>query len=168
MPKKKALEPRPIDKVGLKFVARYRKTRNIHQAAEAAGIPKSRAVSYFHRLEIQDEIDRQEEAVRQERAVQEVEFENLTNPLIETELIKMLRLDEKEHGTLKLDAIRLALVVNGRIKNGGLMSIETGKQADDDSVARPSGFYQAIVNVHHDAAPLVPDGTTSAVPPIHT
>lgn len=156
------LENPPLTKQDLKFCTfwrQYRGTKGIYQAAERAGIPKTRALKTFERQDIQDEIERQDEAVRMERAKQEVVVEKLHGDLIDRELVKVIMLDEKTHGGTKLEGIRLGLVALGRIQAGNTRSL-TGKGDDGDDLGSRGvvNCYQAIVRVNSDAEEILPGG----------
>lgn len=147
-------EAKPLTRDELRMVSEFRKYRDIYKAAEKSGIAKNQAVRVFNKPEFQEELDRQDETVRLERARQQVDAEKLTNELIDSELTKVLRLDAKEHGTLKMDAIRTALVVNGRIQSGTMRSLEVGAQRenDDGDTVKTGTVYQALFQ---PAAPAV-------------
>lgn len=154
----------PLTREELRMVSEFRKYRDIYKGAEKAGIPKNRAVKTFNKPEFQEELDRQDEVVRLERAKQQVAAEALTNELIDHELAAMVKLDAKEHGSLKLDAIRTALVVNGRIQSGTMRSLEVGAARPDDEgdAVKQGNVYRALFQVQpQSAAPLMPEEPAS-------
>ena len=67
----------PLTREQEKFVAAYRRLKDIYKAAAKAGIPKNVAVRTFNLIQVQEEIERQDDVVRQERARQQVETELL-------------------------------------------------------------------------------------------
>ena len=150
---------KPLTRQELSFISAWRKYRHLGRAAEKARIAKNQVTRTFNRPEIQDEIERQDEAVRQERAKLEVKAEALTNELIDRELAAMIQLDAKDHGSLKLDAIRTGLVVNGRIQSGTMRSLEvfrSQENRDGDTTGAPN-VYQAMVTVSQAPAPILPE-----------
>ena len=153
-------DPAPLTREQLRMVTEFRKYRDIYKAAEKARISKNQAVRVFNLAQFQEELDRQDEVVREERARQQVKAEALTNELIDQELANMVRLDSKEHGSLKLDAIRTALVVNGRIQSGTMRSLEVGaaRPDDDGEAVRKGNVYSVIFPTAEQAkpAPLLP------------
>ena len=159
-------DPAPLTREQLRMVTEFRKYRDIYKAAEKARIPKNQAVRVFNLAQFQEELDRQDEVVREERARQQVKAEALTNELIDQELATMVRLDSKEHGSLKLDAIRTALVVNGRIQSGTMRSLEVGaaRPDDDGEAVRKGNVYSVIFPTAEQAkpAPLLPPEPASA------
>jgi hypothetical protein len=67
-----------------------------------------------------------------------------------------------------MDAIRTALVVNGRIQHGAMRSLELlphggGDDPNSDATPRPAHFYQALVQVSEAPTPILP--VTAAQPP---
>lgn len=147
-------EPVPLSAEELKFVTLWMRFRNIDKAAERARIPKARAVRIFNKPEVQDEIERQQEAVRSERARVQVIEEDLSNKLLDLELIKLLRNPGTTEST-KLDAIRLGMVATGRIQAGGTRILDLGA-GEERATAH---FYKALVEVQ-TAAPLMPPAKT--------
>jgi hypothetical protein len=140
----------PLTREQEKFVAAYRRLKDIYKAAAKAGIPKNMAVRTFNLIQVQEEIERQDDVVRQERARQQVETENLTNAFLDAELIKVIR---EEKGTLKKEAIQLGYIVTGRIQAGATKLLEP---AGDGIAANRTPFYQAFIPVGVAAAPIVP------------
>ncbi len=119
--RKQSRAEKPLDRQGLTFATAWRKYRDIYKAAEKAGVARSRAVSFFNRPEVQEEIDRQDEAVRMERAVQEVKAEILTVELIDAELMAAVK---SEKGAHKQAAMELAYVRLGKVQAGALRSTD--------------------------------------------
>lgn len=154
-------EAKPLTREQLRMVGEFRKYRDIYKAAQKAGVGKNQALRVFHLTQFQEELDRQEEAVRAERARQQVKVEALTNDLIDKSLAELLVLDPNEQGALRLDAIRTALVVNGRIQSGTMRSLEVGaqRQNDDGDAVKQGSVYQAVFSVQGpvEAAPLMPE-----------
>jgi hypothetical protein len=140
----------PLTREQEKFVAAYRRLKDIYKAAAKAGIPKNVAVRTFNLIQVQEEIERQDDVVRQERARQQVEVELLTNAFLDGELIKVIR---KEKGTLKKDAIQLGYIVTGRIQAGATKLLEP---AGNGIATNTAPFYQAFIPVGVPAAPIVP------------
>jgi hypothetical protein len=141
----------PLDRAALKMVEFFRKYRDVYKAAEKAHVPKNQAVKVFNSAAFQDELERQDEAVRTEKARQEVRDAKLTNQLIDQELISVMVLSAEKHGNLKLEAIRLAGVMTGRIQAGNSRALEP--QGEPGGRAN---FYQALVQVQ-EAAPILPE-----------
>lgn len=140
----------PLTREQEKFVAAYRRLKDIYKAAAKAGIPKNVAVRTFNLIQVQEEIERQDDVVRQERARQQVEVELLTNAFLDGELIKVIR---EEKGTLKKDAIQLGYIVTGRIQAGATKLLEP---AGNGIATSSAPFYQAFIPVGVPAAPIVP------------
>ena len=81
-----------------------------------------------------------------------------------------MRLDPTEHGSIKMDAIRTALVVNGRIQHGAMRSLELlppgGGDGDGDSAPRSAHFYQALFKVQETApTPILPVAAAAVATP---
>ena len=152
-PRSATVEPKPLDRQGMKFATFYVQYRDIHKAAERAKIDKRSAVKTFNRPEVQDEIERQQEAVRAERAKQTVEVEKLSNEFLDRELIKMI---SNEGGSLKLEAIRLGNVLQNRIQSGNTKCLDPiGDPNNVDKTLTPN-VYHALVTVQQEVAPLMP------------
>jgi|GEM_PF-5814256 len=148
-------EEKPLTAQKMKFATLFVRLRDIYKAGERAHLPKNRVVTIFNEPAVQDEIDRQQEAIRLERAKQQVQDENLTNDLLDRELITLIRGKETPVGT-KLDGIRLGMVATGRIQAGGAKIMELPPSpagADNGGVA----FYQAFVKrVDTPPEPILP------------
>lgn len=147
----------PLSREGVKMVEHYRKYRDVYKAAERAHVPKNQAVKLFNSPAFQDELERQEEAVRMERARQEVRDEKLTNETIDRELLQVMLLSAEKHGSLKLEAIRLAGVMVGRIQAGNSRALDP----QGSGGGGPAQFYQALVQVQ-EAAPIMPEPPAAA------
>ena len=146
------IEEEPLTREQEKFVAAFRKWRDIYKAAAKAGIGKNQAVKTFHLIQVQEEIERQDDAVRQERARQQVETENLTNAFLDHELIMVIR---TETGALKKEAIQLGYIVTGRIQAGMTRILEP---AGDSGRQDKPNFYQAFVPVGVAVGEILPTG----------
>jgi hypothetical protein len=151
-------DKKPLDKRALAFVAAFRRYRDIYRAAERAHVPKSQAVRIFNSPAFQDELDRQDEAVREERARQEVKAEALTNEFLDQRLISVINLEEKTHGDLVLDALRLGNVITGRIQAGNTRSLGAGLDADTPAQGGAITVFHAQVTMEQGrqaAAPIL-------------
>lgn len=147
----------PITKEEEKFALWYIKYRNIYKAADRAGIPKNKAKATFDRLEVQEEIERQENAVMVERAKIQASAENLNNDLLDRELLKLITLDEHTHGSIKQRAIELGLVLTGRIQMGNTKTMDLSLSVSED--APLPTVYQAFipVGVPVSVSPIIPE-----------
>lgn len=153
--------PRPLDRQEMRFINWFLRYRDIYKAAEKAQIPKSHAGKTFNKIEVQEEIERQQDVLRQERARQEVEIENLTGEWLDGQLRRVIR-DEK--GAIATDAIRLGYVAIGRIQAGQTRVLDPGGQGGAESVATPPNFYQAFMPVGVAVSPIMPDPAPASVP----
>jgi hypothetical protein len=131
-----------LNKTDLDSVFWFRRYRDPYKAAEHCGIPRRSARAHFNRAEIQEELERQDNAVIAERARIQVHAENLTNDLLDKELLTLVTLDEHVHPEAKRKAIELGYILTGRIESGGTRSLEAKEGPD----AKPN-FYQAFVQV---------------------
>jgi hypothetical protein len=132
----------PASKIELKFATAFVTYRDVYKAAEKAKVPKNGAVRMFNLPRVQDEIERQNEAIRAERAKQAVQAEKLDGPLIDRELLSVVKLDPVLHGTVKLAAIRLAMVAQGRIQDGNTKSLDPSEQGGGHA-----NVYRALVSI---------------------
>ena len=153
--------PRPLDRKEMRFITAFFRMRDIYKAAQKAGIPKNQATKIFNKIEVQEEIERQQDVLRQEQARQEVEIQNLTGEWLDAQLARVIR-DEK--GTVATDAIRLGYVAIGRIQAGMTRVLDPGGPGGAESVATPPNFYQAFMPVGVAVSPLLPDPAPAMVP----
>lgn len=142
----------PLDRAALKMVEFFRRYRDVYKAAEKAKVPKKQAIKVFNSPAFQDELERQDEAVRTEKARQEVRDAKLTNQLIDQELISVMVLPAEKHGSLKLEAIRLAGVMTGRIQAGNSRALDPQQ---GDGAGATAFSYKALVQVQ-EADPILP------------
>lgn len=147
------MEEKPLTRKDHQFVDWFRKYRDIYKAAERAGIAKNQAKKTYGRIEIFEEIERQDAAVTKERAHVQVAAENLNNDLLDRELLKLILLDPEKSGDVKRRSIELGYVLTGRIESGNTRSL--AKEGPD---AKPN-FYQAFVpmGVPVNISPILPE-----------
>lgn len=155
----------PLNRKEMKFVEWFRKYRDIYQAAAKAGIAKNQAKRTYERLEIQEEIERQDGVVERERAKVQVEAEGISRSFLDVELLQVIKLDAKKHTAGKLRGIELGYVRAGVLQVGSTRSLDLTPPNPDDEAPMPT-VYSAIIGsgVRVDVSPLVPDKPQQAAP----
>jgi hypothetical protein len=143
---RKGPEERPLNRQELAFATWFCRFRDIYKAAEKAKIPKTQAGKLFNRIEIQEEIERQQDVHRQECARQLVAAENLNNELLDRELVLLIRAHREKTPTVAREAIQLGYIALGRIQAGTTRVLEQ-IGAGDAAGSGQVGFYQAFVPV---------------------
>lgn len=154
------MEERTLDKRDFDFVHWYRKYRDVHKAAERAGIAKNQAKKTYERAEIRDEIERQDSVVERERARVQVEAEGITRNFLDIELTQLIMLDAKKHPAAKLRGIELGYVRAGVLQVGSTKSLDLTPIGNDDEAPVPT-VYQTLmqVGVTVNAAPIIAEGS---------
>lgn len=146
-----------LTKKDLDFITWFRKYRDYYKAAERAHIAKNQAKKTYERIEIQEEIERQDGVVERERARVQVESEGITRNFLDAELLQVINLDPKRHGANKLRGIELGYVRAGVLQVGNTKSLDLTPPNPDDEVPQPtvySAFMSAGVRV--DVTPILP------------
>jgi hypothetical protein len=148
------MEDKPLSRQDHDYVFHFRRYRDIYRAAERAHIPKNQAKKFHNRIEIGEEIERQDNIVLAERAAVQVKAEMLTNDLLDSELLKLILLDAEKSGDVKRRSIELGYVLTGRIESGNTRSLEAKEGPD----AKPN-FYQAFVpvGIPVNVSPILPE-----------
>ena len=145
---------KPLSRDDLKYVDWFRRTRDVTKAGQRIHIGPRLAKRLHDRIEIQEEIERQDMIVMGERARVQVATEIMCNEVLDREHLKLVNLDEKQFGDLKLEAIKLGNVLTGRIQLGNIKTTDLAPVSDD--TGRPN-FYQANLTINQVApAPLLP------------
>lgn len=153
----------PLTRKDLKYVFEFRRHRDIYKAAGIAKIPKNQAKRFHNKIEIQEEIERQDQVVDRERARVQVEAEGITKTLLDTELLQMIMLDSKTHSAAKLRGIELGYVRAGVLQVGNTRSLDLTPPVGDEDVPAAT-VYQALftVGVAAQATPIVPTADAPA------
>lgn len=147
----------PLTKQDEKFVFWFLKYRDVYKAAERASIPKNRAKRTYDRIEIQEEIERQQSVVERERARVQVEAEGITKAMLDVELMQLIMLDSKKYSAAKLRGIELGYVRAGVLQVGNTKSLDLMPSGDDETPL-PT-VYQALIRVGAsvDVTPILPE-----------
>jgi hypothetical protein len=154
---------KPLTKEDLRYVDWFRKTRDVTRAGERAGLGPIQAKRLHERIEIQEEIERQDNIVLGERARVQVEAENINNDILDRELLKLILLDAEKNPDAKRRSIELGYVLTGRIQAGNTRSLDLAPATDDTPL---STVYQAFipVGVPVEVCPILPDQPVPVVP----
>lgn len=147
----------PLTRKDLKFVDGFRRYRDIYRAAEFAKVAKSWAKRTYDRIEIGEEIERQDGVVERQRALTQVEGEGITRNFLDTRLLQLINLDVKKHAGIVKGALELGYVRAGVMQVGNTRSLDlTPPNPDED--APVATVYQAFFtgSATITAAPLVP------------
>lgn len=137
-----------------KFIRMYVKpeVRDLRRAAELIGLKGTMGKTMYKRLAVKAEIDRRLGLVTTVQAIQDaadaklleqaaIEEDLLANKVLDQALLDMVKLDAKEHGSTKLQAIRMALVVKGRVQTRDMTAVAQQGATQTDN--RPS-IYGSI------------------------
>lgn len=157
------MEEKPLTRKDHQFVDWFRKYRDIYKAAERAGIAKNQAKKTYERIEIQEEIERQDSVVERERARVQVEAEGITRNMLDAELLQLIMLDPKRYSGAKQRAIELGYVRAGVMQVGNTKSLDLTPPNPDDDAPMPT-VYQALFTVGvsaTQATPIMPSAVVS-------
>ena len=154
---------KPLSRDDLKYVDSFRRTRDVTKAGQRIHLGPWQAKRLHDRIEIQEEIERQDNIVMTERAKVQVAAEGLTNDLLDSELMKLILLDAEKSPDAKRRSIELGYVLTGRIESGNTRSLEAKEGPD----AKPN-FYQAFVQVGGTVtvSPILPEANKDHAFPI--
>ena len=111
-------DDRPLNRNEQNFIRFYvnPEVRDIERAAQLAGLEPAKGKKLYNDPVVRDEIDRRLRLVELEQARLDAEAEVLVDSLLDQALMDAVKLDAAEHGSTKLAAITLAMVVKGRIE----------------------------------------------------
>jgi hypothetical protein len=151
------MDGKPLSILDEKVVFHWLKMRNEPRVAEKLRISTRQVKAILDRIEVQDEIERQENVLIQERMKLQANAENLGNDLLDKELLGLILLDPMAaapSAEAKRKAIELGYILTGRIESGNTRSLEAKEGPD----AKPN-FYQAFVQVGGtvNVSPILPD-----------
>lgn len=143
-----------LNKIDERVVFWWLKLRDVVKVAQRLNLAKTEVKTILDRIEVQDEIERQENVLISERMKIQANAENLTNDLLDRETLSLIMLDAETNGTVKLKAIELGYILTGRIESGNTRSLEAKEGPD----AKPN-FYQAFVpgGVNVTVTPILPE-----------
>ena len=101
-----------------KFVRLYVKHRDVAKAAGLCRMKPEAGKRFMKRQAVAEDIARWMSVIQKEQVDLDLKEANLENALLDSELKKVIMLDAKEHGALKLNAITLGFIVTGRMRDG--------------------------------------------------
>lgn len=156
-----------------KFVRFYVKYRDIEEAAQHARLKKGTGKRMFQRPAVREDIDRRIGMIEKEETIQDVRSMHLAAEVLDVELKNVCQLDPKLHGSLKMEGLRLAYIVTGRLKDRNLEAVGLPALGAGQQEGMPA-FYQQMfqhqvtthtITANHEAPPKTPEPMVIDVTP---
>lgn len=138
----------------------------IQTAERMARIKRGEGDKYLRRAHVQEEICRRKMLLETAQATidaqdinrRETDIEQLfriTAEEAESELRKLIKLDAATHGSIKLDAIKTALVYIGAIEQGTTRRVLPPTNPNHDAGGQGGGFYTSLFDRMRTTAPEI-------------
>jgi hypothetical protein len=157
---------RPLTKKDYDFCRWFLQYRDYYRAAEKVGLAKNQAKRTYDRIEIQDEIERQQAVVEREQAKVTVAAQGITREMLDARLFQLINLDVKSNAGAVHRAIELGYVRAGVLQVGNTKSLDLTPPNPDDETPMPT-VYQAMFTVGVSAAtPIMPAVAPEAETPV--
>lgn len=155
---------RPLTKKDYDFCRWFLAYRDYYRAAEKVHIPKNQAKRTYDRIEIQEEIERQQAVVEREQAKVTVAAQGITREMLDARLFQLINLDVKSNAGAVHRAIELGYVRAGVLQVGNTRSLDLTPPNPDDETPMPT-VYQALFTVGVSAAtPIMPASVVAPEP----
>jgi hypothetical protein len=159
---------RPLTKKDYDFCRWFLQYRDYYRAAEKVGLAKNQAKKTYERIEIQEEIERQQAVVERAQAEVTVAARGITREMLDGRLYELLNLDVKKNAAHVHRAIELGYVRAGVLQVGNTKSLDLTPPNPDDETPMPT-VYQALFTVGVSAAtPIMPAATPEPETPVAT
>lgn len=162
---------RPLTKQDYDFCRWFLQYRDFYRAAEKVGLAKNQAKKTYNRIEIQEEIERQQAVIEREQAKVTIAAQGITREMLDARLYQLLNLDVKKNSGAVHRAIELGYVRAGVLQVGSTRSLDLTPPNPDDETPMPT-VYQAFFTVGvstAQATPILPQSAphepTPIVPP---
>jgi hypothetical protein len=143
---------RPLSADEQRFVRHYVKHRDLEKAAALAKLTgKMTGKKMYARPAVREDIDRRIAVLDGVTLEMDVKELMLAADILDVELRNVCQLNAKEFGTLKMDGLRLAYILTGRLKDRNLEAIGTnsGTSTNDQPAFYQQMFHQAQTQITH-------------------